>query len=119
MKKLILLTSLFFLFAVFACSKSNSENATGTKTASKMKRYGIKQACIEYTVSGSQTGTEILYFDNYGLREAKYEKKTIKMGPITQEEDKVTYLEDGVTQYIVNRKDGTGTKTKAKIMEQD
>ncbi len=118
MKKLILLTSLFFLIAVFACSKSDAENEAGTITASKMKRYGIKEACIEYTVSGSQAGTEILYFDNYGIREAKHEKKTIKIGPITQEEDKATYLEDGVTQYIVNRKDGTGTKTKAKIMEQ-
>lgn len=118
MKKLTLFTLVVSLTTGVASSKSDAENGSVANAATEMKRYGVKQACIEYTVSGSQTGTEVLYFDDYGLREAKYEKKTIKIGPITQEDDKVTYLENGVTAYTVNRKDGTGTKMEIQMMQQ-
>jgi hypothetical protein len=43
------------------------------------KRYPIESAIIEYKVSGSQIGTETLYFDKYGMREAKY-TDTVMMG---------------------------------------
>lgn len=93
--------------AFCACSSSDTNNKNDDVV---MKRYGIERACVEYTVSGQgQEGIEILYFDYWGAREAKYEIKKINVGPITQEIDKVTYL-DGDMQYTHDRKDGTATK---------
>ena len=75
-----------------------------------MKRYGVKQTCIEYTVNGDmQSGTEVLYFDQWGAREAKYEMKTTEDGPMKIKENKVGFLE-GTMHYMVNLDDNTGTK---------
>ncbi len=94
-----------------ACNQTTAEDeGGGNGSDAKMKRYGVKQACIEYTVSGDmQSGTEVLYFDHWGAREAKYEMKTIKVGPMKTEENKVTYME-GSMAYTVNLKDNTGSK---------
>ncbi|MDP3920501.1 MAG: hypothetical protein Q8R76_06830 [Candidatus Omnitrophota bacterium] len=36
------------------------------------KRYGIESGIFEYRVDGQMTGTETLYFDEWGAREARY-----------------------------------------------
>lgn len=58
-----------------------------------LKRYQIKSAIIEYKIEGSSEGTETLYFDNYGQKEAKRTKlKTTMMG-FTQETDQLIVLD--------------------------
>ena len=47
--------------------------------------------------------------ETWGAREAKYEMKTTKVGPMKTEENKVTFLE-GAMAYTVNLKDNTGSK---------
>ena len=111
MRKLQILIAIVFLAAFTACNQTRAEDeGGGSNSGSKMKRYGVKQACIEYTVSGDmQSGTEVLYFDQWGAREAKYEVKTTAVGPIKTEENKVTFME-GTMMYTVNLKDKTGSK---------
>jgi hypothetical protein len=106
MNKLNFSTKLFFLFVciLFFIVEANGLSNT-------MKRYNLKQACIEYTVSGAmQNGTEVLYFDNWGAREAKYTKTTLKMAGMSQETNTVTFLE-GAWTYTVDLDRQTGTKT--------
>ena len=111
MRKLQILMAIVLLAAFAACNQTTAEDeGGGNGSDSKMKRYGVKQACIEYTVSGDmQSGTEVLYFDQWGAREAKYEMKTTKVGPMKTEENKVTFME-GAMAYTVNLKDNTGSK---------
>ncbi len=110
MKKLQLLIAIILLAAFAGCGQNSGDDEGGSPSGSDMKRYGVKQACIEYTVSGDmQSGTEVLYFDNWGAREAKYEMKTTNAGPMKMEENKVAFLE-GAMMYNVNLKDNTGTK---------
>ena len=111
MKKLQVLLAIIHFAAFAACNQTTAEDEGGSSgSGSKMKRYGVKQACIEYRVTGDmQSGTEILYFDQWGAREAKYEMKTTKAGPMKIEENKVGFLE-GAMMYTVNLKDNTGTK---------
>ena len=35
-------------------------------------RYGIESGIIEYKIVGSENGTEMLFFDRWGMREARY-----------------------------------------------
>ena len=89
--------------------KSAESKKSEKKTGSRTKRYGVKQACIEYAYSaGGMVGTEILYFDDWGAREAKYERK--------QEMDRVVYLE-GTMQYFYDPKDGTGSKMENPMLQ--
>jgi len=81
------------------------------------KRYNKRSGIIEYKVSGSQNGTEILYFDNFGVREAKYTDLTIDMFGMKQETKQIVFL-DGYMQYTVNPDDNTGSKTEDSMLKQ-
>lgn len=61
---------------IYENSNMNNENKI---TTVKFKRYGIKSGIVEYESTGSVTGTTILYFDDWGNKEAKFEKTEIKM----------------------------------------
>jgi hypothetical protein len=77
----------------------------------EFKRYNIESGIVEYTLSGMQSGTSTLYFDQYGMREASYEETTMEMMGMSQETETVNYL-DGVWQYTWDKKTNSGTKIK-------
>jgi len=113
-----------FLPIIFACVFSfgfineNSFSESGEKTASvKFKRYGIKSGIVEYEAAGSMTGTIVLYFDDWGYKEAKFEKTEMKMMGISVKENKVTII-DGEWTYNINLDQKTGTKIKTPFVEQ-
>jgi hypothetical protein len=54
-----------------------------------------------------QTGSETLYFTDYGMREAKYTNTELKMGGITQKSNKMTLL-DSATIYTIDLDTKTG-----------
>lgn len=59
---------------VFICS------AVSTAWAQDgFKRYPMQSGIIEYTYTGNQNGTEIVYFDQWGMREARYSNKKVDM----------------------------------------
>lgn len=74
------------------------------------KRYRIKSGVIEYDMTGTQKGTETLYFDRYGMREAKYTKAVMSVAGMTIKQNTLTIL-DGEWQYSIDLDKRTGTKT--------
>lgn len=81
----------------------------GGQKPAGIKRYQVASAIVEYTLSGTQTGTETLYFVDYGMREAKYTSTEIKVGTFSQKTKRVTLME-GATTYTIDLDQRTGTK---------
>ncbi len=97
------------------CDSAESGNSSGSKS-----RYGLKQACVEYKITGKMfSGTEKLYFDRYGMREAKYSQQTVKVMGMTQENHTATFTnfdEDGII-YTYDYKTKSGTKMENPLKE--
>lgn len=110
MKKLNLWIALLtFSFIITGCNSTNADSSYD-------KRYKIKSAMVEYALSGSQTGTETLYFDDWGKREARYTQTQISMMGFTQKTNRLGLLEgDWMTNIDLDKK--TGTKMKNPMMD--
>jgi hypothetical protein len=86
---------------------------TATKTVAKVsKRYPeLKSAIIKYNVSGMDTGTEVVYIDDWGRREAIYRKVTTMMMGIKLERNYMTLITDN-GKWIYNVDFNTRTAVK-------
>ncbi len=104
-------------------NQASSDNSSSTEGNSeeledqKYKRYALRSGIIEYKMTGLQEGKEILYFDKWGMREAKYTQTTLKIAGVNQKTDKMEII-DGEFIYIVDRINNTGTKGKNPVYEQ-
>ncbi len=84
-----------FVLLTIACKSQATDGSLGGETAQsdqQARRYKVKSGIIEYKMTGMQNGRELLYFDNWGLREAKYTQTEISVMGMTQKENKVTVL---------------------------
>ncbi len=97
------------LALVLALLAQVTPQVDAAQTPVGLKRYQIASAIVEYTLSGAQTGTETLYFTEYGMREAKYTRSELKVGGFSQKTNRVTILE-GATTYNIDLETKTGTK---------
>jgi hypothetical protein len=115
----LLLTLLLFVFS--ACRGSGDASTTvgsvganaSAQPAAKAagyKRYGIESGIVEYAVSGAQKGTETLYFDRWGQREATYTDTELSFAGISQKQKTLNILE-GELGYNINLATRAGTKT--------
>ena len=96
--------------------------APAQKTSSQLdkegyKRYAIVSALIEYAISGTQSGKEILHFDRWGLREAKVENLELKAGRMTIP-SKTESIMDGEFLYVLDHGKNTATKTTNQLLTQ-
>lgn len=66
--------------------------------ADGFRRYGIEKGIIHFRIDGAVKGTNVIYFDNWGWREAKYENTTADIGKYKEETIKVQFL-DGERRY--------------------
>jgi hypothetical protein len=103
MKRLVLLIVFAVLF---------STNAD----ALDLKKYKIKSGIIEYKIEGSTKGTEILYFDDWGLREAKETKTQMRIFGIKTETNTLN-INDKDWSYNIDLKEKTGTKSSNDLMK--
>ncbi len=92
-----------------------TELQTTTKTEAATEAYRrypeLKSAIIKYNVSGMNTGTEIVYIDDWGRREAIYKKMTTKMMGIDIERNVMTLItENGKWVYNVDLNSKTAIK---------
>ncbi|MCB2182274.1 MAG: hypothetical protein KQH63_09635 [Desulfobulbaceae bacterium] len=73
------------------------------------QKLPFKKATINYTVSGSGSGTETLYIRNYGKEQAKYRKTTQKVMfmNVTTDDIEIT-TPDWI--YTIDMKEKSGTK---------
>lgn len=94
------LATAFFAAALFipACGKSQD-----------IRRYKIQSAIVSFTLSGTQSGTETLWFDRYGNREAKLTQSSMTVVGQTIKTNKlvITDLESIITVDLDNK---TATK---------
>lgn len=70
-------------------------NANTHSVESAQKRYP-KSKCgiIKYKISGKKTGTEVLYYDDWGNREARYSETTMELMGTTISRNTLTLLEN-------------------------
>lgn len=80
-----------------------------TNPDQEFRRYGVKSGIIEYELSGAQSGKEIIYFDDWGYREAKYSETELSFGGFSQKTNTLTILE-GKMIYSIDLTTNTGTK---------
>ena len=86
MKKLISCILFFLLVISYA-------NADSIKSATR--RYPkSKSGIIKYNVSGTKTGTEVVYYEDWGRREAIYTKSTVDLRGVIVDRNTLTLLED-------------------------
>lgn len=78
-------------------------------SAQDMKRYDFKSGKVEYKLTGATSGTQTMFFDNYGMKEAKYADMSIEMMGMKQKKNTLTIL-DGKDTYIVDWEKGTAVK---------
>ncbi len=114
---------LFFLFVVsyfFACAPSASSSQPekaiiiqqtsnvekGPKTAAEMvadgyRRYGLEKGILYFRMEGAVQGTETIYFDHWGWREARHINTKADVGSFKEEVFMIQYLE-GERRYDYN-----------------
>jgi len=101
MKRSILLTSLALL--LFLPIKAPAQMDVG------LRRYRIESGRVEYSLTGSQVGTETIDFDRWGMREVQYVKAELTMGEKRREIEQLTIM-DGEWMYHIDLTTGIGTR---------
>lgn len=121
--RLLVLTAATLALAACGQEESSSKGAgaesgaspaqtEAAKSASRriVKHYQVKSGMVEYALTGTRSGTETLYWDDWGEREARYTKASISMMGMTQTtDDWVITLPDVV--YSIDMKTKTGVKS--------
>lgn len=123
MMKIPLAIAATMLLFVAACQKQsgglsdNSPQGSGKpatadagSTSSYPKRY-----LVEYEMSGMQKGTETVYFDRWGWREAKYTNSDLSIAGISRKESRLSLM-DGEWLYTIDLERRTGTKIKNTLL---
>ncbi len=75
------------------------------------KRYHVKSGVVEYKLDGMRTGTETLYWDDWGVKEARYTKATVNLIGVSQEVDEWLIFTPDVI-YTIDQSANTAVKTK-------
>ncbi len=111
MKNVFLCLIMFAAIITMTISCANVTPVTELKTTTKTeavadasRRYPeLKSAVITYKVSGMNNGTETVYIDDWGKREAIYKKFTTKMMGIDLERNSMTLItENGKWVYNID-----------------
>ncbi len=67
--------------------------------AAGFKRYGIEKGYFVFRLEGTIQGTEEIFFDNWGWREAKYTRTRTDIGEFHERTNEVQYI-DGEFRYV-------------------
>ena len=85
---------LFFSLVISYADADSDKSAT--------RRYPkSKSGIIKYNISGTIAGTEVVYYEDWGRREAIYTKTTMDLRGVTVDRNTLTLLEDN-GQWINN-----------------
>ncbi len=80
-----------------------------------VKRYPFKSGMVKYKHSGKNRGTTILYFDDYGRKEARFENTEVTIMGFTQKSNKVNII-DGKYQYEYDLQSNSGVKMQSPLI---
>jgi len=98
-------------------SGANQATSESSSTSAYPKRYLVESGIVEYEMSGMQKGTETVYFDRWGWREAKYTNSELSIAGISRKESKLSLM-DGEWLYTIDLERRTGTKIKNTLLPQ-
>src|SRR3990172_6580297 len=124
-KKYLVRFSVYLLMIFFISCGDNSKetsipqansNLNNTFTLKDKKIFGVQSGIIEYEISGSQTGSRKLYFDDWGRKQAEYSNTTIKVGKYSKHSN-LLKITNGNWQYIIDLDKSAGTKRENPILE--
>ena len=73
------------------------------------KRYQFKSGKVVYKLSGMMTGTETMYFDDYGRKEVRFNESEVNMMGVKQKTNTQT-ITDGKYIYSINKQNNTAQK---------
>lgn len=115
-EKIFLPLAGFILIFILSCSDSSDKESSEIKTTSTdfSKRYGVKSAVVEYAITGSQSGTKTLYFDDWGMKQAEYTNSVLQIAGFSKNLNLINIIKDD-SNYIIDLERKTGTKTKNPI----
>ena len=102
----------FFLSTLFILLVFNS-GFTQTDEKNK-KRYYIESAIVKYKISGNTKGTEEVFFDKWGEREARFTNaltETTFFGVKNTQKENTLNILDGDISYSIDLDKKTGVKT--------
>ncbi|MEW6733319.1 MAG: hypothetical protein AB1489_18475 [Acidobacteriota bacterium] len=93
-------------------SQTSSQDTNSTKSSpQEYKRYLIESGIIEYRLTGSQVGSETVYFDKWGMREAKYTSTEIKVGKQIRRSNRLILMNEEYI-YTIDLDNKMGTRIK-------
>lgn len=102
-------TNIFILLVSMAIAPFYSHSiAQNSKNTQNM--YKIKSGMIEYKMSGKTTGSETMYFDDYGRKTATFTETNTKVLGMSSSENTIEIRVDSVL-YVVNMDEKTGVRT--------
>jgi hypothetical protein len=112
------------MIVILSCSDENKQTDTYTSnekipkkfSISDKKIFGLKSGIIEYKITGSQTGSKKLYFDDWGRKQAEFSNSTIRVGEYSKHSN-LLKITKGDKQYVIDLDDKTGTKRENPVIE--
>ena len=108
---LVIITMTISCTSVAPVTKSGITTKGETAVESSRRYPELKSAIIKYKVSGMNNGTETVYIDGWGRREAIYKKFTSKMMGIDLERNFMTLItENGKWVYNIDLKSKTAIR---------
>lgn len=66
-------------FLMIGCSGGGSDDRSARTVPDSLKRYPFKSAIIELRYGGSSSGTQLIYIDDFGMKEASVDSFTTEM----------------------------------------
>lgn len=82
-----------------------------------IKKYKIKSGILEQKIEGTTNGTQTIYFDDYGIREATYTKTVTKIFGISSTTETIT-INDKDWSINIDLKEKTGTRMPNKAIKE-
>jgi len=92
-----------------------SSETSDTKDMSNLKRYGVKSGMVKFTLTGVQSGTKTLYWDDWGMKETEIKDLKTEYAGVSIEQKEVTVL-DGDIIYSYDPEKKTGTKIRNTLL---
>ena len=109
-RSLILMTLVLLSLQLEECGKKpQTKDASASAIPDSLKRYPFRSAIIELRYSGSASGKQMIYIDDFGVKEATFDSLTMKMMGMEMPNEKML-IKKGDSLYQVDFVRGMATK---------
>jgi len=106
---------LYFLFIIILLSSCELVTQVPKFSVKQYYRYQVESAHVIYAISGMKKGTEELFFDQFGLRQARISSNRIMLGTEMRDMKTITIIKtDSV--YMLNLNDNTGSAIRDRML---